>query len=235
MAKKKKSKPPPKNPQNEAQNEATPQPSQEPLAEKSGTLYPYDEYIKAPASIGVSSRGSLAVLGDDIKAITAYVGVLMSGNSKAQMAPRLGNKYFMDTKTTCNTKTGETVPRYVFVNNIPSGKIAGYQGLVPGILENTVQLNPAKLFDAFAPDTPCQQITMTTVDVNNKQRVESQYVMQADIEDYNPCLFQNKKNPVSGKNCTEGMQMPNDPVVSGYFFGVGALAAYIVFRMLHKS
>lgn len=197
--------------------------------------YPYEKYIKTPSSIGVSSKGTLDALGKDIDGITAYVDVLMSGKSKAQMSKRLGNKYFMNTSTTCNTDQGETVDRYVFVNNIPTGKIANYQGLVPGILENVTEMNPASLFSAFEPDTPCQQITMTTVDVNNAERVESNYVMQADIEDYNPCLFQSKKNPVSGEKCTEGMQMPNDPLVSGYFFGVGALAAYIVFRMVRKK
>jgi hypothetical protein len=197
--------------------------------------YPYEKYIKPPSEIGVKSKGDLETLGKDIDGITAYVGVLMSGNSKAQRAKRLGNKYFMDTNTTCSTEKGETVNRYVFVNNIPSGKLADYQGLVPGILENTAEMNPASLFSAFAPDTPCQKITMTTVDENNQQRVESKYVMQADIADYSPCLFKNKKNPVSGEKCTEGMQMPRDPVVSVYFFGVGALAAYIVFRMVRKN
>jgi hypothetical protein len=196
--------------------------------------YPYDKYIKPPSSIGVSSQGTMTALGKDVAAISSYVGVLMSGKSNAQTVPRLGNKYFMDTRTTCLTSNGKTVPRYVFVNNVPSGAIANYQGLVPGILENTAAMNPASLFSAFVPDTPCQKITMTTVDANNKQRVESNYVMEADIKDYSPCLFQSKRNPVSGAKCTEGMQMPRDPVVSFYFFGVGVLAAFVVFRLVHK-
>ena len=191
--------------------------------------YPYDKYIKPPSSIGVSSQGTMTALGKDVAAISSYVGVLMSGKSNAQTVPRLGNKYFMDTRTTCSTSQRKTVPRYVFVNNVPSGAIANYQGLVPGILENTAAMNPASLFSAFVPDTPCQKITMTTIDANNKQRVESQYV-----KDYSPCLFQSKRNPVSGAKCTEGMQMPRDPVVSFYFFGVGVLAAFVVFRMVHK-
>jgi len=197
--------------------------------------YEYDKYIKSPDKIGISSRGTLSALSADIKGINDYVNVIGSGNSKAQAVSPLGNKYFMDTGASCKDTAGQTQARYAFINNIPDGKFAG-KGLVPGILEDLTQVNPSAIFLAFKGESQCQQITMSTRDVKNKNGSESRYVLQTDIDRYNPCWFPDKRNPVNKSKC-EGMQsqFPNDPVLQSYYVGLGALGAYIMYRLMNKQ
>lgn len=201
--------------------------------------YPYQDMIKTPTEIGVSDKGNLKALGNDVTAIQSYVNVLMSGDSKAQRASPMGNKYFFNTGTECTDLTGATQARYAYVNNIPDGKIIG-KGLVPGILEDLSALDPSALFSAFSQDKTCQEITMSTRDNSNKNGEESRYVLNSDIEKYNPCWFPNKRNPMSGSKC-EGLtnrrsscNIPNDPVVKLYMAGIGGLMAYLMYRFIKK-
>jgi hypothetical protein len=202
--------------------------------------YSYSDNIKSPAQIGASSKGNLTALGDDIDAIEDYIDVLTTGNSKAQTVSPLGDKYFMDTKATCTDASGATQERYVFINNIPDGIIAGEKGLIPGIVEDIIDMDPTSLFTAFSQDNTCQKITMDTRDTNNVEATQSQYVLNSDISDYNPCWFSNNKNPVTSAKCTEGMKVklrsyggPKQAYVGPlYWLGVGILAAILVHRAL---
>jgi hypothetical protein len=162
----------------------------------------------------------------------AYVGVLTTGDSRGHVGGvgALGNKYFMKTGATCDAPDGKQ-PRYIFVNNIPDGTFAG-KGLVPGAIENITYINPLKLFTAFSQGTSCQQITMETRDIKNATSTESQYVLNDDISSYNPCWFQDKKNPVTDESCREGMTMPKSTRL--YMVGVGMIGVYILHRLLHK-
>ena len=184
--------------------------------------------------MGSSNAGTLSALGKDIGAMGAYVDVLTSGNSNAHVGGvgPLGNKYFMKTGATCNAPDGKQ-PRYIFVNNIPDGAFAG-RGLVPGAIENITYINPLKLFTAFSQGTSCQQITMETRDIKNATSTESQYVLNDDISSYNPCWFQDKKNPVTNETCTEGMTMPKNKTTQLYYAGLGIVGVYILHRLLHK-
>jgi hypothetical protein len=194
--------------------------------------YSYSDNIKSPTQIGVSSKGNLTALGDDIDAIDDYINVLTSGKSKAQKVSPLGDKYFMDTKATCTDSSGKSQERYVFINNIPDGVIAGEKGLIPGIVEDIIDLDPTSLFTAFSQDNTCQKITLATRDANNVESTQSNYVLNSDIADYNPCWFSNKKNPVTNATCKEGMG-PQQPYVEPiYLLGVGILAAVLVHRAL---
>ena len=199
--------------------------------------YPYKDMIKPPDQIGVSDAGNLGALSNDIKAISSYVDVLMSGYSNAQYVSPLGNKYFMPTNTKCNDKGGVVHDRYVFVNNIPD-KAFGGQGLVGGIAQSLGGMDPAGLFKAFSSkaDT-CQSITMDTRDNNNTVKQESRYVNTADISTYNACWFPDKRNPISGAPCREGFEnqkVPKDPIVQLYVVGIGCVAGYMVYRFLKK-
>ena len=209
--------------------------------------YPYHKYIKSPSDLGASSAGNLTALGKDIAALESYVGVLVSGDTKAHVGRigPLGNKYFMNTGATCDAPDGSKQPRYVFVNNIPDGQIpfissamgqttSQFKGLVPGVLGDISYINPLKLFTAFSQGTSCQQITMETRDIQNATTTDSQYVLNDDIASYNPCWFPDKKNPVSQETCKEGMTLPNDKGVQLYVVGVGILGIYILHRLLHK-
>ena len=204
--------------------------------------YPYYKYIKSPDALGASSKGNLTALGNDVKAITSYVGVLVTGQSSAQTVAPLGNKYFMNTGATCTAPDGSTQPRFVYINNIPSGSIPfmpgaqvdNLRGLVPGALEDMTYVNPLKLFTAFSKGTDCQQITMDTRDIDNNATTESEYVLKDDIVDYSPCWFPNRVNPVTNKACIEAMTLPNDPSIQLYATCVGILGIYILYCLLRK-
>ncbi len=211
--------------------------------------YPYYKYIKTPDAMGASSKGTLTALGNDIGALTSYVGVLVSGKSNAQDVSPLGNKYFMSTGATCTASDGTSQPRYVYINNVPDGAIplissamgvnlTEFEGLVPGVLEDLTYINPLKLFTAFSESTDCQEITMEVRDISNNVTEESHYVLNDDIRDYNSCWFNEKKNPVTNVPCIEAMSVENqihrDPILQLYTLCVGLLGIYIMFRLLKK-
>jgi len=175
--------------------------------------YPYHTYIKSPDQIKSSSKGNLTALSNDIAALSSYVDVLVSGNSKAQVGKGpLGNKYFLDTGGTCTDSMGASQKRFIYINNIPDGNIplissamgkpmTQFEGLVPGILEDLSYINPMKLFNAFSETSNCQEITMEVKDISNNITTESQYVVNDDITDYSACWFPSKVNPVSKEDC----------------------------------
>jgi hypothetical protein len=219
--------------------------------------YPYHSFIKAPDKLGSSSKAK--ALPANIKALTAYVDTLVTGQSKAQTVSPLGNSYFMNTGGTCNDVNGVSQPRYVYINNIPDGDIpfissamgenlTEFEGLVPGVLGSLSYINPFKIFSAFDPATPCQEIKMPIRDITNATSEDSKYVCESDIKDYNPCWFSDERNPVTNEECPSnkkkknkkkknGMttQFPKDPVLQVYAIGVYCLGAYILYRLVSKN
>ena len=188
--------------------------------------YPYASFIKTPAQLGASSKGDLATLGKDISALDGYVDVLVSGNSKAQTVSPLGDKYFLDTKTNCSTVTGETVPRFVFINNIPDMK--GASGLVPGLMEDLTYMNPASILSALADDSTCRSVEMAVRDTTNRNSMQSQYVTDSDLSDYNACWFPKKINPVTSAKC-EGFSNRNRPP----YILIGILCVHVTLSILN--
>ena len=181
---------------------------------KKDNNYPYSKYIKQPDEMGASSKGTMEALNKDIKALGAYVGVLISGDSKAQKGGEpLGNKYFLDTGTNCTDSKGATQPRHIFINNVPDGlpfvssamgqPMKGFRGLVPGVLNDLSYVNPAALFTSLAQGSDCQLITMNTRDIDNIKGVESKYVLNEDIAKYPVWWFSDCKNPVTKEECPE--------------------------------
>jgi hypothetical protein len=207
--------------------------------------YKYTDFIRTPDQMGASSAGNLGALSNDVKALIGYVDVLITGKGPAQTVSPLGNNYFMDTNAKCKSGGAEH-PRYVFINNIPDGKIPllpgnnkDFRGLVPGLMEGVGYMNPSKLFGAFSKENKCQRVTMNVRDENNRGSAESRYVMDADLKDYNPCWFTDRRNPVTGAGCSEGFtgrtQLPKDPIVHLYALGIGVLATYLVYRVVQKK
>ena len=208
--------------------------------------YPYSKYIKSPDKLGASPNPK--ALANDVKALISYVEVLVSGKSKAQTVSPLGNKYFMDSGGKCKDTAGVEHKRYVYINNIPDGNIplisdamgqnmTSFEGLVPGVLGNIEYINPAKIFTAFSPETPCQKIKMPIRDISNRTTEEEQYVNNSDIKDYNPCWFSSKKNPITNEKCKQGMTtrtMHNDTMVRIYEMSIYVLGAYLLFRLSQK-
>jgi hypothetical protein len=181
-----------------------------------GPTYEYYKYVKTPSDMGMNSKG--ASLTTDFVGLVEYVKLLVTGDSKASTTGKpLGNKFFLKTMANCKaTDTGETVPRYVYFNNVPQGNVPfisqglgvnfkDFKGIVPGTLSDLNNLNPANMYSALTegslPD--CRPLTMQVIDVNNKTSTQTEYVSNTDISFIDPCSFQNKINPVTNQKCKE--------------------------------
>jgi hypothetical protein len=187
-----------------------------------GPAYPYDQNIKPPNQVGMSTTGTSAALSSNINGLRQYVDLLVSGNSSASATGGpLGNKFFMQTGGKClDNATNQEVDRYIYINNVPTGAIGnmnidlsgmgglngGFQGLIPGALQDLNVLNPYALMQSFLlPNPPpCQEITMETINSDNITGSESQFVTIVDIQNMDPCTFPNGTNPVTGAVCGEG-------------------------------
>ena len=230
-----------------------------------GPDYPYYKYIKTPSEIGMSGKGSLSQLGKDIDGLTSYVELLVSGSGKASATGKpLGNKFFLKTGGKCTDKaTDQDVDRYIYINNVPAGNIpfissgvgvnfSEFKGLIPGTISNLNAFNPMEMFQAFLsgskPD--CQEIKMETIDVYNNRSTESHFVTLVDIQNMDPCIFPDKKNPVTKSQCRETFsnmnnnniqecytcyKIPDDPFAKMYFASLGFLGIYILYGIMVKN
>ena len=185
-----------------------------------GPSYPYYKYIKSPGEMGMSDKGTLDTLGNDINGLISYSEVLVTGKSNASATGQaLGNKFFLKTGGKCkDTATKKEVDRYIYIDHVPSGNVpfissgmgvsfSEFEGLIPGAISNLDVLNPFNIMQAFmSGSTPdCQELTMETIDTYNNKSTESNFVTLIDIKNIAPCTFQDKINTVTGVKCTEGM------------------------------
>jgi len=226
-----------------------------------GPTYPYYNNIKTPSQLGMSDKGTIQQMSQNIVGLTNYVSVLVSGNSKAsKTGGPLGNKFFLQTAGKCvDTGTNNQVDRYIYVNNVPQGNIpfissglgvnfSEFKGLIPGSMSNLNVLNPFGLLQSFLSGStpPCQEITMQTIDINNNKSSETHFVTVADIRNMDPCNFTNGKNPVTAAKCSEAFKtgvsanaarfdMPDDPLAQIYFAGLACVGLYILNRFMEKS
>ena len=204
-----------------------------------GPDYPYVKYINGTKRMRMGPKWSN--IADNIAGLGAYVEILVEGGGRASRTGKpLGNKFFLKTAGKCKavdrnlnpvmvesktkknndgkpSKEQKMVDRYMFINNIPMGKIplissaAGgadfstFRGLIPGMLSNLNVLNPSDLFKSFtmSSEPKCAKISMDTVDVNNVKRRETHYVPVTEIKMIDSCLFPDKRNRFNGKRCTE--------------------------------
>jgi hypothetical protein len=235
-----------------------------------GPTYPYYKNIKTPSQIGMSDKGSIQQMGKNIEGLIEYVNLLVTGDSKASATGGpLGNRFFLKTGAKCaaidscsNTNdisSCQKVDRYIYVDNVPSGNIpfissglgvnfSEFKGLIPGAMSNLNVLNPFAILKGFlsGSNPPCQSITMTTITADNVRSSESHYVTLSDIGNMDPCVFPDRKNPVTGQGCREEFQnidnydnyevvMPDDPLVQLYFASLGVIGLFILYRFMEKS
>ena len=229
-----------------------------------GPNYPYHKYIRTPSEIGMSSRGSLSALGNNIDGLIGYVELLVSGGGKASATGQpLGNKFFLKTGAKCtDTATRQEVDRYVYINNVPQGNIpfissgvgvnfTNFRGLIPGTISNLNAFNPMEIFQAFLsgskPD--CQELKMETIDIYNNRSTESHFVTLIDIRNMDPCPFTDRRNPLTGVQCRETFanlnqdndkcytcyKIPEDPISQLYFASLGVLGVYILYGVMVKN
>lgn len=182
------------------------------------TSYNYAANVRTPGAIGMSPDGTLTALGNDITGLISYTQLLVEGTGKASSTGQpMGNRFFLKTMGTCqDVNTGDTVDRYIYINNIPMGNIpfisesiggnfSEFRGLIPGMFSDMEVFNPVTIAKGFmAGSMPtCRAINMGTVDVNNNVGSETQFVADVDISSIDPCLFSNKTNPVTNSKCIE--------------------------------
>jgi hypothetical protein len=231
-----------------------------------GPTYPYYKNIKTPGQIGMSDKGTIEALGNDVTGLINYVKLLVEGKGKASTTGQpLGNKFFLNTGAKCLDKnTKKEVDRFIYVNNVPDGSIpiisqglgvnfSDFRGLIPGAISNLNVLNPYAIMQSFLSGStpPCQKITMQTIDNKNNKSSETHYVTLVDIQNMNPCNFQNGKNPITGQVCVQAFQnitdsqndtlnvdqidLPQDPIAQLYFLSLSVLAIYILYRLIEKG
>ena len=181
-----------------------------------GKNFNYARKMKSPAEMDMKISGDMAQLGDNVGSLVSYITALISGPSNAISSVRrpggtgnnarpLGNSYFLPTVATCRNinNNGESVPRSIFVNNIPLGNIpilsgiteqnmTNLRGLVPGVVSNMNILNPMNLINTLTSggNAPCVHVTLPTI--NNEGRVvqnSSGFLTLADIESIDPCAI----------------------------------------------
>ena len=230
-----------------------------------GPDYPYYKYIRTPSDLGMSSTGSLSALGKDIDGLVNYVELLVSGNSKASATGQpLGNKFFLQTGAKCrDVNSGQDVDRFIYIDNVPTGNIpflsaglgvnfAEFKGLVPGTMSALNVINPFAILQSFLagskPD--CQEISMETIDIYNNKSTQSHFVSLIDLKNMDPCIFPDKYNRFSDKNCKETFQsmknknknkvekmfkVPNDFIVQSYFASLGVLGIFILYNLMIKT
>ena len=214
--------------------------------------YPYSSYIKSPKQLGASPKGSIAALKKDIRILGDYIDVLTTGSSRAQATKGpMGNKYFLATNTDCKDTQGVAHPRYIFVNNIPS---AGFGGLVPGVVQDVMYINPSKLFSAFSQSDVCRSVTMETRDISNNVSTETQYVLDDDLADYPASWFPKGVHPIKSaetdssgdknkkkdkkkdkkKKKKENFTTEPDLPETLYYISVGIIGAYLLLKLIEK-
>lgn len=119
--------------------------------------YNYLDHIKKPTSsisigdnvgdLGVDDGGHFCILKNNIDALEFYLKVLVTG-------PAYGNSYTFESGT---CKNGSK--RLIFVDNVPTGNDFipglptgafgdyGFKGLLPGVIESIMDVNPVYLFN----------------------------------------------------------------------------------------
>lgn len=180
-----------------------------------GPNYEYWNWIKSPQELGMSESGNLGALGNDIIGLIEYVETLVAGGG-AQRAPGendpLGDRYFLKTGATCtDVNTNEKVTRYIYIDNIPNGDIpfisgaldtnfSAIEGIIPGVMSSTVNINPFQIFQAFmeGTDPSCASVTLPVRDISNNISYDTQHLTYSDIKNVEPCLFDGATNPISG-------------------------------------
>jgi hypothetical protein len=173
-------------------------------------------WIKTPEELGMSSRGDIGTLTNDIAGLINYIQILVEGGGRAQKTSQpLGNRYFFKTGAKCkDVITNTEKDRYLYIDNVAAGD---FHGMIPALIHSVGKINPTKLLEIFKsdPDVVCAAVTLDTLDENLNRSRETQFVNKTDIKGINPCLWVNKRNPVSGVRGSTCSNMPKNGTCDG--------------------
>lgn len=195
--------------------------------------YSYYKFIKTPTELGMNDKGTN--IAKNFGGLIDYMNLLISGNSRASKTGRpLGNKFFTSTLSKCTDETtGSSVPRYLYFDYIPTGKInipmdlsgvsttsinTGFNGMVPGLIEDLGDINPLKLLAGIREDTypKCINVTLDTINQDNQLGAETHHVTVTDLLDIDPCNFSTNVNPATKSKCKKPHKhvAPSNPTKS---------------------
>ena len=180
-------------------------------ARRSNTSYSYVQAIKAPSEMGMSDAGNLKTIEKDVNGLIAYVKLLVDGPSQASRSSGpLGSQFFVPTNATCNVN-GMSVPRSIYVDNVPKGGINAapganlpdFRGLIPGMMTGLNALDPNRIAESIMnSDSPdCIEVTLNVVDVSYNTVSETNYITITDATHIDPCSYTNCVNPITGVKC----------------------------------
>ena len=188
--------------------------------------YKYYKFIRTPKEMGMSTKGGMKDLQDNVAALVSYGELLISGKGAAtDVETPLGNKYFLKTGGQCAAggKKDGIVDRYVYIDNVPKGNIPmsedsfikyqEFKGIIPGMMQDIEDINTTKMFRGFMEEEhpPCRSLTLETINGDNKKSNVTQYIADSDIREMNPCSFPDNKNPITGVTCPVPISRPELP------------------------
>ena len=194
------------------------------ISEFLGKSYDYTKHIEDPKQMSISGSGSVGSLWDNVGGIAAYVDTLTFGNktlsSPFKNTPNqkpLGAKFFVKSGK-CGDSSVEDCKgkdRYLYINNIPDGKIpcldqlgiklpaTNFQGLVPGMISNIVEINPIAIFNSLAGkgdiSSKCEIRTEKVGSYNNFQK-ETRCSPESQPVQCLPAVFENFENKNNNNN-----------------------------------
>lgn len=208
-----------------------------------GPDYLYWKQINNPTEMGMSGDGTLEALAKDVAGLVAYTELLVQGGGPASKVPGpLGNKFFLKTGANCVNESGQTVDRYIYVNNVPTGNIPfissllntnfpEFRGLVPGVIENIGKVNPFAIFQAFmlGNKPKCVQATMpvTPTEINGFRTEQTEYITEQDKQSLQAFTNMFPNTQISSN-------IPDGVVPKLFFAGFGGLLLYILFLIVTR-
>ena len=224
----------------------------------------YSNIIKTPAEMKSGTKSNQ--LGANINALKGYTSLLLTSNTKANSlrGHALGNQTWIPTNTNCiDSKTGISKKRYIYIDNQPSTNTPPdknattanfeFNGLLPGMIDDIIKINPMNLFRAFSEDgiPKCQYVALSTTDKMTKnikgdetEQYVSNYISEDDLKYVSGCSFQSGTNPFSNHKCPftpakESFKnianLPKDKIVQLYFATLSFVVLYILYSFIRKT
>lgn len=216
-----------------------------------GPDYRYYKMIKSPEEMGMSDKGTLGTITNNITGLIGYINLLAVGGGKAsKVVGPLGSRFFLKTGAKClDVVSKNQVQRSIYFDFIPDGSLPfitsvtglsfpTFEGIVPGVMSNLAHVHPTQLFNAFGTggNPPCSAVTLSVRDeANIPDQYETAFVTIDDQKNIS-ALNEDFSTLSDMQGQKKGIiNMPNDPLVKIYYSALALLGLYILMRLLKKK